>query len=491
MNQVILIMTDTQRKDMLGCYNRNRDMHTPNLDGLAARGLVYNRAYTCQPVCGPARSSIFTGTFPHTNGMLGNSMFLNQGTKTIGQRLKSCGINCGFIGKWHLDGGDYFGNGICPDGWNPEYWYDMRNYLEEMTESERYASRQFETALKEGISPEFTFAHKCSAKALDFLEKYKEEDFFLTVSYDEPHHPFLAPKEYFDYFKEKNHTEYGNLDDSLENKPEHIKVWAESTGEIDYSAFNLLGCNSFADSEIGRVLEKIYEAVPDALVIYTSDHGDALGAHGISGKGPAMFDEITNIPFIMYKKDSASNGNISGNPVSHVDIVPTVLDYFGLDIPKSLEGHSLICNLTDSSEKVNENVFMEFTRYEIDHDGFGGYQPIRAVTDGRYKLAISLMTSDELYDTEKDPGEMTNLINEPKFIDIRNKLHDKILEWMNETRDPSRGYYWERRPWRTDARKATWDYTRMTRQRHTENWETSQLDYSTGLPIKEFTRIKD
>jgi uncharacterized sulfatase len=312
-----------------------------------------------------------------------------------------------------------------------------------------------------------------------------------VVSYDEPHHPFLAPGEYYEYFRSRNHTNNGNLSDGLQDKPEHIKVWAKSTGTVDPTAFDLLGCNSFVDSEMGRVLEKIYESVPEALVIYTSDHGDALGAHGITGKGPAAYDEITNVPYIMYKKDMRSKGMVSKSPVSHVDIVPTILEYIGEEIPGSLEGRSLLENLESYETAINENVFIEFTRYEIDHDGFGGYQPMRSVTDGRYKLTVNLLTSDELYDVKNDPGEMLNLINDEKYIDIRNSLHDKILGWMNETRDPFRGYYWERRPWREDAVEATWDYTRMTRQRHTEKGETNQLDYSTGLPIKEFTRIKD
>ena len=488
--QIILIMVDTQRKDMLGCYNKERDMHTPNIDKLASKGLRYERAYTCQPVCGPARSSIFTGTFPHTNGMLGNSMFLNQGTKTIGQRLTDSGVHCGYIGKWHLDGGDYFGNGICPDGWDDEYWYDMRRYLDEMEDEDRYRSRQFETALNDDIASDFTFANKCSNKAIEFIDKNSDEDFFLTVSYDEPHHPFIAPKQYFDFFRDRNHTDYGNIDDDLQDKPEHIRLWAEGTGNIDYSAFNLLGCNSFVDTEIGRVLEKIYERVPNALVIYTSDHGDALGAHKISNKGPATYDEITNIPFILYKASSGSAGKTCSNPVSHVDIVPSILAYFGCDVPGSLEGISLLDNLENPRKRLNEYVFTEFTRYEIDHDGFGGYQPLRAVTDGRFKLTVNLLTTDELYDMENDPGEMNNLINDTSYMEIRNKLHDTLLDWMNDTRDPFRGYYWERRPWREDARPATWDYTGMTRQRHTEKGETAQLDYMTGLPIREFTRVK-
>ena len=121
-------MTDTTRKDMVGCYG-NKKMFTPNLDALAQEGIRYENAYTCQPVCGPARSAIFTGTFPHSNGMVTNGVPLGANVKTIGQRLTDNGIKCGYIGKWHLDGGDYFGLGCCPEGWDADYWYDMKCYL--------------------------------------------------------------------------------------------------------------------------------------------------------------------------------------------------------------------------------------------------------------------------------------------------------------------------------------------------------------------------
>ena len=134
-------MTDTTRKDMLCCYGDSR-MITPNLDKLAAQGVRFENAYTTQPVCGPARSALFTGLFPHSNGSIANSVPLGDNVKTVGQRLRDNGINCGYIGKWHLDGSDYFGNGICPDGWDSRYWYDMRTYLEELSEDERVRSRQ-------------------------------------------------------------------------------------------------------------------------------------------------------------------------------------------------------------------------------------------------------------------------------------------------------------------------------------------------------------
>src|SRR4051812_24462945 len=126
--QVIFIMTDTQRTDMLGCYG-NADLKTPCLDRLAAEGLRFDKAYTCQPVCGPARAALFTGLYPHTNGAWGNSMAIGDNVKTLGQRLTDNGIHCGYLGKWHVDGSDYFGLGKCPPGWDKDYWYDMRMYL--------------------------------------------------------------------------------------------------------------------------------------------------------------------------------------------------------------------------------------------------------------------------------------------------------------------------------------------------------------------------
>ncbi len=132
---------------------------------------------------------------------------------------------------------------------------------------------------------------------------------------------------------------------------------------------------------------------------------------------------------------------------------------------------------------------MEFGRYEVDLDGFGGFQPIRCVYDGRFKLVINLMTSDELYDTSTDTGELINLINSDEHKCKRDELHDRLLLWMNDTRDPFRGYYWERRPWRIDAADATWAYTGMTRQREAEH-EPKQLDYDTGLEFDVAVRKK-
>ncbi len=491
--QIILIMTDTQRTDMLGCYG-NPAMKTPSLDALANRGIRFDRAYTCQPVCGPARAAIFTGTWPHSNGSWANNMPIGDNIKTIGQRLRDHGIHCGYIGKWHVDGSDYFGLGRCPDGWDPRYWYDMRCYLDELTPPQRQRSR-LTPANGPAVDSGFTYAHRCSDRAVQFLHSHASEDFLLVVSYDEPHHPFLCPPEFIDMYKDYQWPRSRNHFDSLRDKPTHQQVWARSlpphdpaTRQIDAAEY--LGCNSFVDQQIGRVLDAAARTAPDALVIYTSDHGDALYSHGITNKGPVVYDEVARIPFIISWPEQAPVGTASTAPVSHIDLCPTIMDAFGLEIPRALDGRSMLATIRNPATAVNDAVFIEFGRYEVDHDGFGGFQPMRAIYDGRYKLAVHLLSSDELYDLHADPQEMTNLIEAPEHCARRDALHNRLLEWMNQTRDPFRGYYWERRPWRSDARDATWEYTAMTRQRENEEYEPRQLDYDTGAPMVKAVRSK-
>ena len=223
--QVILLMSDSTRKDMVGCYGDSR-IQTPNLDRMAAEGIRYENAYTCQPVCGPARSAIFTGIFPHSNGMVTNSMPIGDNVKTVGQRLTDNGIHCGFIGKWHLDGGDYFGLGRCPDGWDPKYWYDMKCYLDELPERERIRSRAWQTSFDEDMTAEFTYAHRCTDRAVDFLKNYSDQDFFLTVSYDEPHGPSLCPAPFNTMYEDFRPQDTPALYDTLEGKPMYQKLWA-------------------------------------------------------------------------------------------------------------------------------------------------------------------------------------------------------------------------------------------------------------------------
>ena len=490
--QLVFIMTDTQRYDMVNCY-KETGLSTPCLDALAADGVRYERAYTTQPVCGPARAGLFTGLFPACTGSWGNGMALGDNVKTIGQRLHDNGFRCAYIGKWHLDGTDYFGNGFCPEGWDEEYWYDMRTYLEELTEDERIQSRATQTMKFADIAENFTYGSRVLKRALDFMEKYKDEDYLLVVSFDEPHGPFLCPPRYYNMYKDYEFPKNPSVWDTLEGKPSYQKVWASEKGpdpdrdglKIKHPAF--FGCNSYVDELIGKVVEKVPE---DAMIMYTSDHGDLLNSHCLFAKGPAAYDEVARIPFIIRNPRGVRGGVYNKKPISHISVCPTIMEYFGLEIPKVMQGESILATSLDLDADAPEYTFIEFTRFEQDHDHYGGYQPMRAVTDGRYKLSINLMSEDELYDLEKDPYELNNLINDESYAAERDRLHDTILDKMCADRDPFRGYDWECRPWRSDAPAPYWRWRGWTRQREEEEYEPRQLDFANGLVMNNPQRLK-
>ena len=488
--QVVFILGESVRWDMLNCY-RQTGLRTPNLDRLAKDGMRFERAYNCQPVCSPARSAIWTGLYPHTNGMWGNSMALGDTVHTIGQFLHDRQIDTALLGKWHLDGSDYFGTGRAPNGWDPEYWYDMRDYLSELSPEDRLRSRQPKTADDPTWTAEMCFAHRVTDRALRFLVDHKGSEFLLCVAYDEPHGPSLCPKTYKDAYRDFAFPTDPDREDSLATKPHEQEVWSESLkippGPIHDAQF--FGSHTFVDDQIGRLLDQIAVSAPDALVVFTSDHGVFLTDHKLLDKGPAMYDEITRIPFLVRWPGNAPPGSVNRNLMSHIDIAPTLMEFFGFEVPPTMEGQSVLGSFRDPSQPTRESVFLEWGRYEVDHDGFGAFQPLRCICDGRYKLSIHLMTSDELYDLHDDPFEMKNLIEAAEVKEIRNKLHDELLDWMNVSRDPFRGYYWGRRSWRPEY-PVKWAGDGMTRQRKCDGYMPKELDYDTGLPVTRFTRPK-
>lgn len=412
--------------------------------------------------------------------MLANGMQLGKNVKTIGELISARGVKSGYIGKWHLDGGDYFGNGKCPDGYDPEYWYDMRNYLDELPDEEaRKRSRaNMSTIVFGDVREEDTYAYRCTERAIKYIESHKNEDFFMTLSYDEPHDPSQCPKKYVNDLKKLGYklTDKPNTNAKQINKPYTQKLWHDAfkvPWMLLKAGFSngFLPCNYFVDSQIGKVLNRI-EKLDNPLIIYTADHGDMLNSHGLMAKGPAMYNEITNVPLII-KGDIFKNRYIT-TPVSHIELLPTILDYFGIKKPKTLEGESLYKLENDNTTR---NVFMQFNRFELGVDGYLGFQPIRAVVDGKYKLNINLFATDELYNLEEDPYELVNLIDDEKFKKIRNKLHDAILNHQNSIIDPLRGYQWACRPWRSE-KKPSFENDGYVREKYFT--DIDHLDYATG-----------
>lgn len=303
----VLIMTDSQSANVIGAYGRP-ELQTPAIDRLAATGATFDRAYTTCPLCTPARASLFTGRYPHGTGAWTNGLPLGMSTVTMGRRFQDHGYQTAYTGKWHLDGHDYFGTGRCPDGWDDAYWYDGRRHLETLTMEERVLWRNGlgtqEALQTHNIQPEFTWGHRVSDHAIRFLQNAGERPFLLVVSYDEPHGPATCPPEYPERFRDYRYPLGPAAFDDLRTKPIYQQEWAAAhkRGEqLPYIVHpRYFGCSSFVDAEIGRVLDAIDRHAPEnTYVIFTSDHGEMLGSHGLYGKNAAMYEEITRIPLII------------------------------------------------------------------------------------------------------------------------------------------------------------------------------------------------
>ena len=162
-----------------------------------------------------------------------------------------------------------------------------------------------------------------------------------------------------------------------------------------------------------------------------------------------MYEECTRIPFIV-RGPGIPAGTTCDEPVTLMDLLPTVLDYAGQPQPNILQGQSLRPLFENPLEHRfdREAVQIQFNRFGVYHDGYGGFYPIRCALDGRFKLALNLFDEDELYDLANDPDERQNLINDPSFTRERDRLHDWLLQDMERCQDPLRGHCWNRRSWR-------------------------------------------
>jgi uncharacterized sulfatase len=213
--------------------------------------------------------------------------------------------------------------------------------------------------------------------------------------------------------------------------------------------------NSYVDYEIGRVLDAVETYCGDnTVVIFTSDHGDHLGAFGLRAKGPTMYDHTTAVPLIVRAPALIQSGRRESGLVSSVDIWATIMDLAGVTLDGGYFGpqngytcRSLLPALRGESDTLRHDVIIEFNRFGVAHKENEGLYPIRCIRTHEWKLAINLFDRDELYDLKKDPDEARNLIDSEDTAAIRDELHGRILAWQTETRDPFRGRCWEEREW--------------------------------------------
>lgn len=509
---ILLIVTDEHPTRRVSCYG-SEEVHTPNLDRLAAEGVRFERAYTCSPTCTPARAGMMTGIYPQNTGAWANNLPLGQGVRTLGHHFRAAGYRTAYIGKWHLDGLDYFGTGVCPEEFEDEYWFDGKRYLDFLGPERiaQWRSHKLDSAatLKaHGVDRDWTWGGQITNRALAFLESGPNDDrpWLLIVSYDEPHGPWTCPPEFLARHEGKEYP----LPETFGQFPRGPKAGQVSSpartegmagpGEQACSAPPAwllreipedyirrvtrltAACSEFVDDEIGRVMQAA-GSVRDTVTVYTTDHGNQLGAHSLMFKGPYMYEESCRIPMLIGGPGIRA-GHVEKAVVSNIDLPPTLLDLAGLEPPPVFDGASLhpLIAAERRAGTHPDRAIIAFNRFELDHDKNGGLYPMRAIVRGPHKLVVCLLGQDELYDLEKDPGETHNRIDDPGYAGIRDRLHAELVEWMYVHRDAFRTPLWETRPW-SSARRFTDDPAHKMRTTPWNGLDGKAKGYDSGTEI--------
>lgn len=430
---------------------------TPALDRFRQRAAWFEQHYTPLGICSPARASAMTGLHPHSHGVLNNvhtgtavTPHLPGGNPTLGELLTGAGYRTGYVGKWHLgrDGGPAsagFGDVRFCEPQDDPRMLALAQHLGSMVYTRPAAGsggERFEIYLRDPVPPELVPANIALADAQDLLEGYSKgaDPFCLVLSIMEPHHPTILTEEYVDRYDPATIEPWASFGDTFEGKPRTHDAGLHHFGVADFTwddwapiVARYLGTVTMLDDVIERLLHTLDELgrADDTVVVVTTDHGDMTGNHRQFNKGPLMYDDVYRIPFAVHVP-GATGGTRVPELTSHLDLLPTVAELAGLDLPEGPRpGRSLVPWLTGEAPPAWRRSLM----CEFHGDEFGFYTQ-RMVRRGAHKLVYNANDVTELYDLEADPHEMRNLALQPEWSDLRLDLEAELLALMRESNDP-------------------------------------------------------
>ncbi|MDD7384712.1 MAG: sulfatase-like hydrolase/transferase [Actinomycetaceae bacterium] len=463
---ILVIMTDQHRTDTIGCLG-NPYAKTPHLDWMGNNGFAFTKCFTPIAICTPARASMLTGKFPIKHQVLANDEWniayntkIPLGTWTYTQELANHGYNVDYIGKWHVGRNlpdnfgirdDTFWGAINPVA-NEEYtqWlkdndlppvraHDFwRGTLPGNRDGHIIAARLYQPE-------EATFERFITDRAIERLTEYAKDwkdnkkPFSLDLHFFGPHLPYFLPEEYFDLINPNVVTLPENFGDSLIGKPPVQQNYATywSTSSFSNEQWKKLiavywGYVSMIDFEIGRLLDAARELgiLDDTAVFFCADHGEFTGSHRMNDKGPAMYDDIYNVPFIAHIPGVSVVGQ-SDEFVSLLDLPATILDIAGIDTSLVEDGRSIV-DLTRGRDvpEWRQDIVCEF---------HGHHFPLqqRMIRTREFKLVVSPESINELYDLRYDPAEMNNVYTVPVYDDIRRELATRLYTELRRRGDNS------------------------------------------------------
>ncbi|WP_446743107.1 sulfatase family protein [Silvibacterium acidisoli] len=459
MPNILWICTDQQRFDTIQGLS-NSLIHTPNLKRLTDESVTFTNTFCQTPICSPSRGSFLSGRYPHVTGLRANGQRIRESERLVTRILADNGYTCGLSGKLHLS--PCYGGRVedrIDDGYQVFEWsHDIGDSWPLHNQWYVWLDRQGVKIPKAPagpvwgmpIDPKYTQTAWCADVACNFMRQQREfNPWLMSVNIFQPHHPFYPTEQYLEHYdpskmpdpayregeldhknvfqQEDHQSAYGGHDLSF------TKTSAEQHRQITAAYYAMI---EQVDAEVGRMLQVLEESgqADNTIVIFMSDHGEMLGDHGIYLKGPYFYDCLTRVPLIIRWPGRFKAGIKVDALVELVDLAPTLLEAAGIPPEAGMQGRSLIPLLNGSTKEHRDSVYMEF----LDANSTYPIPPmLTGIRTDRWKLSlVDKPRSGELYDLQNDPGEFTNLWDDPHHRDTQQMLLQQLVARMIETTDP-------------------------------------------------------
>lgn len=444
---IIYVLADQWRAQAIG-YANDPNVKTPNLDSLATKSINFSNAVSVSPVCTPYRAALLTGRFPTSTGMFLNDLYLPEKELTMGEIYKQAGYNTAYIGKWHLDGHGRLSYIPQERRQGFDYW-KANECTHNYNHSKYFAGNDTTARYWEGYD---AFAQTSDAQ--QYINNHANDDnpFILILAYGVPHFPHgTAPERYKKMYNPDSIILRPNVPEGMVNK---AKLEAEG-----YYAH----CTAL-DSCIGALSSTINKAGinDNTIFIFTSDHGEMLGSQDIPPKTKQRpWDESVKVPFLLhYPKMPDNEGKVIDVPLNTPDILPTLLGLSGIDKPATIEGDDLSELITGEKtvEDMGEKVALIMSVAPIADDY--SRDEYRGIRTSRYTYVHNLEGPWLLYDNQKDPYQMNNLIDDPEYKSLSNQLKKNLEDKLNSIGDDfqPREYYIEKWDYNVNANNGTIPY---------------------------------
>ncbi len=392
-------------------------LKTPNLDQLASEGILFTNFFTNSAVCSPSRAIMMTGCYPTRNGVPENNMILND-IPTLADYLNQKGYATGYAGKWHLSGEARPGWAPSSYGWTDNRYMFNRGHYKKITEASDgslVAHPYKEIGDEENYTTDWL-----TNKAIEFIELHANTKFAYMVSFPDPHQPWevrepfnsqykaeemTVPDSYSQLFNPINewHNDIvsGNQNLTLKRLKNIKAMYSGSVGLIDHSVGRLI-----------QVLEDL-DLTEKTIVVFTSDHGEYMGEHGLLYKNQ-YFETAYRLPLII-RNPNYPNSVIKTEVFSMVDFMPGILGMMGIEVDEEVEGKDFSVILEEQNEWSNE----AFVHHSSE-TGVGVFTP-------EFYLIIQQSGENMLFNRKEDPQELYNLYYDPEFYEIRDSLTGMIL----------------------------------------------------------------